>query len=157
MRSKAFARFVVALSVAVGAIGAYSVTASADGRALEGAFCTTNAGVPARFFCMALTWNGVEYGTRNREPLALRPGTYWLTVNDPAAGHNFALRSCPDSDQACTTGPVEEVTTVAGTPGEVTVKLNLQHGTYRLLCEPHETLFAGMYVDFAVGGVGQTP
>ena len=150
MRSKVIARPIVALFAVIAAVTVYVVTASASGRALEGAFCTTNTG---GFLCMSLTWDGVEYGTRNREALSLRPGTYWITVNDPSRFHNFALRSCPDSASPCGSGDVDELTTVAGTPGEVTIKLPLEHGTYRLFCTPHEG--SEMFVDFAVGGVGQ--
>jgi hypothetical protein len=104
---------------------------------------------------MAITWDGVEYGTRNREALSLRPGTYWLTVNDAVTFHNFALKSCPGSDTTCESGDVQEITTIPGTPGEVTVKLNLGHGTYRLFCQLGNHESRGMFVDFAVGGVGQ--
>jgi len=151
MRAKVLRRPIVALFVVIGA-AVYGVTASASGRALEGAFCTTNTGSP---ICMALTWDGVEYGTRNRADLSLRPGTYWLTVDDTSRFHNFSLRSCPDSDSPCESGDVQEITGIPDAPGEVTVKLRLAHGTYRLFCETgnHETL--GMFVDFAVGGVGQ--
>jgi hypothetical protein len=55
-----------------GAVAADAVmTASADGQALQGAFCST----PANHLCMSLTWNGVAYGSDNRADLSLRPGT----------------------------------------------------------------------------------
>ena len=54
-------------------------TASADGRALTGDYCTTPTGGTR---CMQITWDGVAYGTNNRDDLTLRPGEYWLTVND---------------------------------------------------------------------------
>ena len=152
MRAKVLSRPIGVLFVVMAALAVYSVTASASGRALEGAFCTTNTG---SVLCLALTWDGVEYGTRNREDLSLRPGTYWLTVNDTVAFHNFALRSCPDSDAPCESGDVQEITSISGTPGEVTVKLLLGHGTYRLFCELGNHESRGLFVDFAVGGVGQ--
>ena len=152
MRAKVLGRPAIALFVVLGAVVLYGVTASASGRALEGGFCTTNTGGR---LCMALTWDGVEYGTRNRTDLSLRPGTYWLTVNDANQFHNFTLRSCPDSDSTCDSGDVQEIITVPGTPGEVTLKLRLEHGTYRLLCDAANHEGGGMYVDFAVGGVGQ--
>lgn len=150
----------LAALTAVGAIAAYAFmagAASAHGRTLGGDFCTFNGSM----FCMTLTWDGVAYGTPNRADLALRPGTYWLTVNDTSAMHDFALRSCPGSTLPCNaTNPAAttaQFTTQAGTPGEVTEKTLLRYGTYRLYCDVgngfHET--RGMYVDFEVGGVGQ--
>ena len=106
---------------------------------------------------MTLSWEGVAYGTTNRADLTLRPGTHWIAVNDDSTIHNFVLRSCPDATTPCTdpTAPVQVLTTLADAPGQVTTKINLTHGTYRLFCEApnHERL--GMYVDFEVDGVGQ--
>jgi hypothetical protein len=142
----------VAAFAVTGAIAAYAVmTASADGQSLEGAFCST----PANHFCMSLTWNGVAYGSNNRADLTLRPGTYWITVNDDSPFHNFALRSCPDSTSACNAGPDQDLTTIPDAPGEVTTKILLKHGTYRLFCDATNHEANGMYVDFEVGGVGQ--
>ena len=154
-RTSVLGRRIAATLVVIGAIAAYmSVAASANGRELEGAFCTTNTGSR---ICMSLTWDGVEYGTTNRASLSLRPGTYWLTVNDPTTFHNFSLRSCPDLDAACVkdAGDEQEITTIPGAPGEVTVKLQFEHGTYRLFCATGNHEDQGMFVDFAVGGVGQ--
>lgn len=165
-RSRGRAALVLALLAAVTGISAYAfsaASASADGRPLAGAFCTTPAG---SMFCMALTWDGVVYSqalSPDRD-LQIRPGTYWLTVNDENAMHDFVLRSCPGSTLPCTsTNPAATtptgITTVAGTPGDVTDKLHLSSGTYRLYCDvvssrgSHEN--SGMYVDFEVGGVGQ--
>ena len=152
MKSKFRTRPMVTLFVVTAALAAYVATASATGRTLAAEFCTTNTGSS---LCMALTWDGVEYGTRNREDLSLRPGTYSVTLNDNSPFHNFALRSCPDSAAPCETGDVDELTTVPDQSGEVTIKIRLGHGTYRLFCAPHETAGPGMYVDFAVGGVGK--
>jgi uncharacterized cupredoxin-like copper-binding protein len=133
-----------------GMAAAYAaLRASADGRTLVGNFCPG--------FCMSITSDGVVYGTPNRADLALRPGTYWLTVNDNSTHHNFTLRSCPDATSACdqtSGGTVDPITTAAFT-GTVTQKVLLTHGTYRLYCsvDGHEGM--GMYVDFEVGGVGQ--
>lgn len=160
---------VLAAFAAIGAVAAYlTMTASATGRALEGAFCTlpvppaTNA---TSHLCMSVTWDDVTYGTPNPgASLSLRPGTYWITVNDNSVGHNFSLRSCPDSTSRCVAGTEgstsEDITTIGDAPGEVTVKMNLEHGTYRLYCSTggsgangHEA--RGMFADFAVGGKGQ--
>jgi hypothetical protein len=154
----------VALGV-VGAIAAATVpTASADGRALVGQFgfdALNNGngpcGPPAANFTIVLTEDGQPVSS-------LRPGDYWLTVTDHCANHNFELRSCPGSTSPCdqnSGGAEQEITTVAGTPGMVTTKIHLVHGTYRLFCDAlnaagvsHEVAF-NMYVDFEVGGVGQ--
>jgi hypothetical protein len=159
----------LAILAAIGAVAAYiTMPASANGRSLDGAFCTLPvppATAASSHICMSLTWDGVTYGTANPDAqLTLRPGTYWITVNDDSAGHNFSLRSCPGSTDACVAGTAdstsEDITTIGETPGEVTVKMNLSHGTYRLYCSTggtgsngHEA--RGMRVDFAVGGVGQ--
>jgi hypothetical protein len=162
--------------VIVGAIAAYAVaTASAQGRALAGAFgfdtsaaSGTNyylhCGPPANpGFTVVLTADG--------QPVtSLRPGNYWLTVTDNCKNHNFELRSCPGSDSPCDPSsggaeeeitPVNDPSTANGATGTVTVMIHLVHGTYRLFCDApvpaggtHETVFH-MYTDFAVGGVGQ--
>jgi hypothetical protein len=144
------------------AVAYYSATtASADGRTLTGDFCTT-----PNMFCMTITWDGVAYGTPNRADPGLRPGTYWLTLNDTAAFHDFALRSCSGSTMTCDRLNPLGTETELTTPAEVdttTVKLLLTHGTYRLYCDvgstnpdptkSHEG--RGMYVDFSVSGEGQ--
>ncbi len=79
-------------------------TASADGRALTGDYCTSPTGGTR---CMQITWDGVAYGTNNRDDLTLRPGEYWLTVNDTGSFgpfHNFELRSCPWLDVGLRSG-----------------------------------------------------
>jgi hypothetical protein len=162
----------VGLAVA-GAMAAFIVgTASADGRTLAGTFCTQN------HTCMALTLDdGTTFNSSTRAPgatqpdVTLRPGTYWLTVSDNSNAHNFALRSCAGSDALCTAdNPASDggqtITPLCNSPlaggacGTVTeidqtVKLLLTHGTYRLYCEQRGHEAAGMYVDIAVGGVGQ--
>ena len=148
MVSRFFIRPLGVLLVVIGAGAICSPTAPAIGRGADGALCTG--------LCMSLTWDGTAYGTNNRADLALQPGTYWLTVNDPSRFHNFELRSCPGGTSACTSGDAQAITTVPDTPGAVTFKTLLKHGTYRLFCAApnHERL--GMYVDFEVGGTGQT-
>ncbi len=171
----------------VGAIAAYTTaTASAQGRTIVGNFCLGD-----HLFCMSAGLDGqtpVEgYGVSNSEGtcakppatddagpqycvpsgtglLTLRPGTYWITVNDDQNNHNFSLRSCPGSTSPCTdTNPdktseqaITDIATVYTEP--VTIKVNLKPGWYRLFCDSdspvvHEN--AGMYVDIEVGGVGQ--
>lgn len=146
----------LAALAAVGAVAAYAtMTASANGRTLEGAFCTG--------LCMSINWDGVTYGKPNPgAELELRPGTYWFTVTDTSTFHNFSLRSCPDSTDLCTSANpaagvdgVDEITGVPDTPGEVTKKFELKHGTYRLFCARPGHEAGGMFVDFTVAGVGQ--
>lgn len=114
--------------------------------------------------------------------LTLRPGTYWITVDDPLNSHNFELRSCPGSASPCGPGlgAEQELTPVCNddpahpdvfkcsstTPfpeaaaNDIvrTVKVELKPGFYRLFCGATKPVLheaAGMYVDLEVGGVGQ--
>jgi hypothetical protein len=165
------------LAVIGAAVAAITGTASADGRTLEGSFCTAN------HFCMSLSFGDTNFSSNTRPAnatgpdMTLRPGTYWITVTDNSNFHNFSWRSCPGSSDSCTSsnpasgGTDQDLTpvcndplTAAGTcpptnPAakviEETFKVNLTHGTYSLFCDStnHESL--GMYVDIAVGGVGQ--
>ncbi len=147
----------------IGTIAAYTApTASAEGRTLVGEFGFGNDSTDCRdtaHFSINLTEDGQPVSS-------LRPGTYWLTVTDNCANHNFELRTCPDSMSPCdpNSGGTEQPITgePAETPGTVTVKVHLVHGTYRLFCDAivaatgltHEVAF-NMYADFEVGGVGQ--
>jgi hypothetical protein len=73
----------------------------------------------------------------------LRPGTYWLTVDDTCANHNFHL-----------IGPgIDDVVTTVPQIGIATTRVKLEAGTYRLYCDPHLVSF-GMFTDFTVGGTG---
>ena len=146
MRLKA-ALYVVACVIACA--GAFAATpVSAEGRQLVGEFCTNPQAHPKQGACIQLSFDGQTAqgytGSLNRT-LELRPGTYWLTVNDNSPAHNFALEDPSGSEQI--------ITGVADTPGWVTVKVQLTHGTWRLLCVPHDEF--GMFVDIEVGGVGQ--
>jgi hypothetical protein len=161
----------------VGTVVAYAAaTAAADGRTLEANFCGTSHA------CMTITFDGATVGTPTRtdatQPdLTLRPGTYWITVTDNSNFHNFSLRSCPGSTALCTSdnpasgGVDEDITPICNDPltpagscprtnpaANVIVepiKVNLEHGTYRLFCDAPGHEGAGMYVEIAVGGVGQ--
>ncbi len=157
----------------IGAIAAYSVaTASGEGRTLVGQFGFDTAAASGLSYyhqCAPMNAGFTISLTEDGNPVTtLQPGTYWLTVTDNCTNHNFELRSCPGADSPCdpSSGGVEqEITSLSGAPGTVTVKLHLVHGTYRLFCDApvkgdpnpldtHETIF-GMYTDFTVGGVGQ--
>src|SRR4051812_38432298 len=144
-------RWIAGLAVLVIAAATTAVvvrSASADGRELTGAFCTNAQALPKPGACIALSFGDQAaqgYTNSQQRVLTVRPGTYWLTVSDNSTAHNFSLES-PDGAQ-------QDVTPVAGAPGEVTVKVNLTHGTWVLFCSPHRPM--GMYVDIEVGGEGQ--
>jgi hypothetical protein len=73
---------------------------------------------------------------------SLRPGTYWLTVEDLSGVHNFHILG-PGLDDVVTSVPFT---------GTVTHKIHLRHGGYTFQCDPHS--FA-MFGTFTVGGRGQ--
>jgi hypothetical protein len=141
----------VLVAAAVAASTARAIPAGADntdGRQLAGQFCTNPNAMPAPGACIQLAYGDQTaqgYTDSPTRVLTLRPGIYWLTVTDTSPKHNFSLASPDGSDQ--------DLTGVADTPGEVTVKVNLTHGTWVLFCDPHRAM--GMYVDIEVGGVGQ--
>jgi hypothetical protein len=145
-------RWTIALAIvivgsAVSAAAA-SFARSDDGRQLTGEFCTNAMAMPKPGACISLSYGGTTaqgYTDSIERTLTLRPGTYWLSVNDTSLTHNFALESPDGSDQ--------DLTAVAEAPGWVTVKVDLSHGHYTLFCDPHRMM--GMYVDIEVGGVGQ--
>jgi hypothetical protein len=147
---------------AMAAMGASSDGAAPAGaRTINGMFCTTK-------LCISVTTSDGQTA-QSPNGLSLRPGTYWLTVTDTSAFHDFVLRSCPGSTSPCDQGSKGDelsLTTVGegstAIPVVETLKINLKHGTYRLFCNApmgsmpsmdHEAM--GMYVDLSVGGVGQ--
>ncbi len=139
----------VAVVAAVIAAQISTATSAADTPTLTGDFCTLNASM----FCMTMTWNGVAYGTPNRDTLALKPGTYSLTVDDNSPAHDFALRSCPGSTSACDPSNPVGTATVITTRAQiatVTTSIDLTPGTYRLYCDVGTHEANGMFVDFTV-------
>lgn len=141
------AAYLVALVISA-ALALAATPASADGRQLVGEFCSNAQAQPKHGACIHLSFDGQSaqgYTDSPNRVLELRPGTYWLTVNDNSTAHNFALED--------PSGSVDIITGVADTPGWVTVKVDFTHGTWRLLCVPHDEF--GMFVDIEVGGVGQ--
>jgi methionine-rich copper-binding protein CopC len=143
-------RILVVLLAALAVTGAsaaqhFTATSSADNPTLTGDFCTG--------LCMTATWNGVAYGTTNRAVLALKPGTYTLTVNDTSAVHDFVLRSCPGSVVVCSSGNPLAATTPITTQaqmGTVSQTEVLAPGTYRLFCSVDGHEGRGMFADFEV-------
>lgn len=137
---------IVALVAALFAVGPVAAV-SAEGRQLTGAFCTNPQALPKPGACISLSYRdetAMGYTGSPDRVLTIRPGTYWLTVNDTSAAHNFSLRS-PDGSEHAITGVVE-------TPGWVTVKVHLTHGTYVLFCAADDHEQDGMYVDIQVRG-----
>jgi hypothetical protein len=121
-------RIVLVVAVAVGAVLAVPGTQSkAAGRTLQG---TVGPG-----FTISLS---TEEGQAVTE---LRPGTYWLTVDDLSEHHNFHLF-----------GPGLNVGTTVPFVGTTTFKIHLSHGQYTFQCDPHARSMRG---SFGVGGAGQ--
>jgi hypothetical protein len=140
----ALALAAVAVATGLGVAGARSD----DGRQLSGVYCSNANAMPKPGACIQLSFNdGTAQGYTDspNRVLTLRPGVYWLTVDDNSTAHNYTLESPDGTDQ--------QLTGVTDTPGAVTYKVNLTHGTWVLFCQPHRAM--GMYVDIEVGGVAQ--
>lgn len=149
MRRKIVALAALALAAATVATGFGVAGARSDeGRRLSGSYCSNPNAMPRPGACIQLSFadqTAQGYTSSSSRTLTLRPGVYWLTVDDNSTAHNYSLESPDGSDQ--------DLTGVADTPGSVTYKVDLTHGTWVLFCEPHRAM--GMYVDIEVGGVGQ--
>jgi plastocyanin len=148
------AAFVVALAIA-GVIAACSTAAaSADGRALAGSFCShAVSGSPfPPGLCIQLTFGGQTVQGYYGSPglISLRPGDYWLTVTDTSNAHNFTLVGPDGLDMDIT--PVDNGSTPVITQ---TVKVQLDPGSYTLLCDNDGHAAAGMEITLDVGGVGE--
>lgn len=154
MMSKSVRAILIAAAVVV-VTGAYSgQAASADGRQLDGTFCShavPGSPYPAGL-CIQLAFGGQTvqgyYGSTGH--MDLRPGDYWLTVTDTSNAHNFTLTGQGGLDMDIT--PVANGSTPSITE---TVKLHLEHGSYTLLCDNDGHSSAGMQITIDVGGVGQ--
>src|SRR5262245_7403556 len=117
---------VLATFLAAGAYTAPADTSMFAGRRLEG---KVGPGFPISLLS-------------NSQPVtSLRPGVYWLTVDDQADAHNFHIIG-PGVDDRVTTVPFI---------GTVTHRIHLRQGTYRFQCDPHAPI---MFGTFTVGGVG---
>jgi len=146
-KSIAGALFLGALVTVVVTAGPIA-TGSAEGRQPVGQFCRHVGALPMAGACISLSYDGQTAEGYTGSPdrtIALRPGTYWITVTDNSATHNFSLESPDGSDQ--------DITGIPDRPGTVTFKVDLTHGTWTLFCEPHRVF--GMYVLIDVGGEGQ--
>jgi hypothetical protein len=64
----------------------------------------------------------------------LAPGTYTLVVHDLSDLHNFHL-----------TGPGVDVSTPVEQTGDFTFTVTLTDGTYRFMCDPHQSIMKGSF------------
>jgi hypothetical protein len=133
----------VAVVTAALVAAAPGLTTAKDGRGLDAEFGSSSCGPASALPIKLDDDSGGPIST-------LRPGSYWITLTDNCPTHNFVLNDAQVSngDGQVLTGPL------ADTPGTVTFKILLKHGSYRLYCgNPNHR---NMFVDFEVGGVGQT-
>ena len=116
-----FAALVADFFTALVAVSA-GMPAAKDGRQLNAEFGSASCG-PASGLPIKLSED-------DQAVTSLRPGIYWITLNDSCSSHNFVLNDAQVSngDGDVLTGPVPS------TPGIVYLKLQLNHGTYRLYC-----------------------
>src|SRR5262245_21297110 len=109
---------VAACFIAVAVVAALGAPSRAVGRELHG---TVGPG---------FTINLVD---DNEQPVtSLRPGTYWLTINDLSNRHNFHIFG-EDLDESTSVPFV----------GTETLKIHLTHGTYTFVCDPHSAMMRG--------------
>jgi hypothetical protein len=138
-------------------VAALSVpSAAADGRPLDGTFCSHFVSgspfPPGLCIQLASADDTVQGYFDSPGQISLRPGNYWLTVVDNSNAHNFTLQGPNGLDMDIT--PVPN----GGTPAPViteTVKVHFDHGTYTLLCDADSHAVDGMEITINVGGVGQ--
>jgi hypothetical protein len=130
--------------------------AAADGRSLDGTFCShfvSGSPFPPGLCIQLASADATAQGYFDSPgQLSVRPGNYWLTVVDNSNAHNFTLQGPDGLDMDIT--PVPN----GGTPAPViteTVKVHLDHGTYVLLCDADSHAADGMEITIDVGGVGQ--
>ena len=140
---------------AIGITAAFMVgNASADGRQLDGSFCShAVSGSPfPPGLCIQLASGDQTVQGFFDSPgrISLRPGNYWLTVVDNSNFHNFTLTGPDGLDMDIT--PIANGSTPVVT---ATVEVHLDHGTYTLLCDADSHAAGGMEITMDVGGVGQ--
>ena len=145
----------LAALAAVGATAAIVVgTASADGRQLDGSFCShfvSGSPFPPGLCIQLVSGNQTVQGYFGSSgQISIRPGNYWLTVVDNSNFHNFSLTGPDGLDMDIT--PVPNGATPIITE---TVKVHFDHGTYTLLCDADSHAADGMEITINVGGVGQ--
>lgn len=153
-------RGVFALLVTLAAIGVAAAVmvpaAAADGRSLDGSFCShfvSGSPFPAGLCIQLATADQTVQGYFDSPgQIAVRPGNYWLTVVDTSNAHNFTLQGPNGLDMDIT--PVSNGATPAPVITE-TVKVHLEHGTYTLLCDADSHAADGMEITINVGGTGQ--
>lgn len=138
------------VAIAAAVVAVMPAAGRSDGRQLSAAYCTNANAMPKPGACISLSFGDQTvqgYTDSPNRAISLRPGVYWLTVNDNSTAHNFALEDPSGADQT--------VTDITGTPGLVTVKVLLTPGSWVLYCAAADHRAMGMYVDLDVSGVGQ--
>jgi plastocyanin len=109
----------LALATAALAVALLAPSALAAGKTLNG---TVGPG-----FTITLTQGGKKVTT-------LKAGSYTFVIADKATIHNFHL-----------TGPgVDKQTSVDG-KGTTTWKVTLKKGTYKYVCDPHQSIMHGSF------------
>lgn len=145
----------LAALAAIGVTAAIMVgTASADGRTLDGSFCShfvSGSPFPPGLCIQLSSGNQTVQGYFDSPgQISLRPGNYWLTVVDTSNFHNFTLTGPDGLDMDITPVPNGSTPTITET-----VQVHLDHGSYTLLCDADSHAADGMEITLDVGGVGQ--
>jgi hypothetical protein len=131
---------IAAAAVAFACVG----TASAGVPQLVGVFCSNPNAMPKPGACIQLSYRNQTAQGYTGSPdrvLTVRPGFYFLSVDDNATAHNYELEAPFGFDWV--------LTGVEATPGWRTFPVLLTPGTWVLFCQPHRAM--GMYVDINVG------
>jgi plastocyanin len=152
-RRRGFA--LLATLAAIGVTAAFMAgTASADGRQLDGTFCSHFVSgspfPPGLCIQLASDDQTVQGYFDSPGQISLRPGNYWLTVVDNSNFHNFTLQGPDGLDMDITPVPNGSTPTITET-----IKVHFEHGTYTLLCDADSHAADGMEITINVGGVGQ--
>ena len=124
------------LTLVVGAALALASLFAAVGEATPSQATKLHARVGPAFTISLSTEDGARVTT-------LAPGTYEIEVEDMSEEHNFHL-----------TGPGVDRSTQVGEVGRQEWTVTLQDGTYRYVCDPHQTQMRGT---FTVGNVPTPP
>lgn len=153
LRRRGFALLAALAAISVPA--AFMVgTASADGRQLDGTFCSHSVSgspfPPGLCIQLASDDQTVQGYFDSPGQISLRPGNYWLTVVDNTDRHNFTLQGPDGLDTDITPVPNGSTPTITET-----VKVHFDHGTYTLLCDADAHAANGMEITINVGGLGQ--
>ncbi len=106
MRKKIAGALLLAALVAIGLVATVGPigAGAAEGRQIDGQFCTNPQALPKPGACIALSFGeqtAQGYTDSPDRVLSLRPGTYWLTVARPTTSRSRArtpsTRTSPES------------------------------------------------------------